>query len=318
MSSDGLHDFFLAGGALMSDQAHAADRVREVWSQAPEHRMESWMEHPLIIAERFNRKVSGRWNYDGHQWFLEVAQELGFSFPVSRALSLGCGFGDLERGYSQYNFAEVHEGIDVADGAVIEASRLAREADMHHIRYSCADLNVAELPAERHDIVLAHQSVHHIERLEHLAEQVHRTLRPGGLFMMNEYVGLNRIQMAPAQRAFADGLFSLLPERYLRLKDGSIRRSIELATAEEVAAHDPSEAIRSEEIIDVMGKVFELVDHRDYGGNLLNHGLNKIMANFTPGDQLDDRWLHWLFDAEDCLLAEGVPSDFQVLIYRKP
>ncbi|MEX1310606.1 MAG: class I SAM-dependent methyltransferase [Candidatus Sulfomarinibacteraceae bacterium] len=261
--------------------------------------------------------MSGRTNYDCHQWFLEVAQELGFSLPVSSALSLGCGFGDLERGYNQYNFAEVHEGIDLAEGAVAEAGRLAHEAGMHHIRYSTADLNLAELPENRHDVVLAHQSVHHIERLEHLAAQVHRTLKPGGLFMMNEYVGLNRLQISPLQRSFADALFRLLPERYLRLGDGTIRRSIELATAEEVAAHDPSEAIRSEDIVDVFSNVFDLVDRRDYGGNLLHYGLYKIVANFQPEDPLDDRWLHWLFDAEDCLLAEGVPSDFAVLIYRK-
>lgn len=301
----------------MSDRVHTANRVREVWSQAPAHRMESWMEHPLVIAERFNRKVSGRTNYDCHQWFLEVAQDLGFSFPVSSALSLGCGFGDLERGYTQYNFAEVHEGIDFAEGAVIEAARLAREAGMHHIRYSTADLNTAELPEERHDVVLAHQSVHHIEQLEHLAEQVHRTLKPGGLFMMNEYVGLNRIQIEPTQRAFANVLFSLLPERYLRKSDGTIRRSIELATADEVAAHDPSEAIRSQDIVAVMGDVFDLVGRRDYGGNLLHHGLYKIVANFKPDNPVDDQWLRWLFDAEDCLLAEGIPSDFTVLVYRK-
>lgn len=293
------------------------DRVRQVWNQPPSHQMTFWMEHPLVQGERINRTVSGRTNYDCHQWFLELAREMGFSFPVGSALSLGCGFGDLERGYSQYDFATVHEGVDLAEAAVVEAGRLAREADLHHIRYRTADLNYAELPEERHDIVLAHQSVHHISRLEHLAEQVRRTLKPGGLFMMNEYVGLNRVQMAPAQRAFGDRLFSLLPERYLQMPDGSVRQAIEMATAEEVEAFDPSEAVRSEDIVDIMGDTFELVGRRDYGGNLLNHGLSNIVGNFTPDNPLDDRWLRWLFDAEDCLLADGVPSDFTVLVYRK-
>jgi len=279
--------------------------------------MTQWTEHPFVRSERLNRMVSDSPDHDCHQWFLEVAQDLGFSLPVSSALSLGCGFGDLERGYSQYNFAEVHEGIDVAEGAVTEAGRLAREAGMHHIRYSTADLNVAELPEERHAVVLAHQSVHHINRLEHLAEQVRRTLKPGGLFMMNEYVGLNRIQMDPAQREFGNRLFSLLPERYLQMANESVRQTIEMATAEEVEAYDPSEAIRSEDIVDIMGDMLELVGRRDYGGNLLNHGLNNIIGNFRPDNPLDDRWLRWLFNAEDCLLAEGAPSDFSVLIYRK-
>lgn len=293
------------------------DRVREVWNQPAEHRITEWTEHPFVRSERLNRKVSGNPDHDCHQWFLQRAREVGLSFPVDRALSLGCGFGELERGYCQYDFATTHEGIDIAEGALSEAARLARESNLNHIRYRQADLNVTELPQNAYDVVLAHQSVHHIERLEHLAEQVHRALKPGGLFMMNEYVGPNRIQMDPEERAFADGLFSLLPDRYLRLPGGGVRRSLELATAEEVEAHDPSEAVRSEDIVTVMDDVFEVVSRRDYGGNLLHFGLDKIVGNFRPDDPLDNRWLSWTFDAEDCLLAEGAPSNFAVFVYRK-
>jgi SAM-dependent methyltransferase len=294
------------------------ERVREVWNQPTEHRMTAWTEHPFVRAERLNRKVSGSTNHDCHQWFLETARELGYTFPVASALSLGCGFGDLERGYSQYDFAVAHEGIDIAEAAVAEAARLARAAGFGHITYRAADLNSAELPEASYDIVLAHQSVHHIEHLEHLAAQVHRTLKPGGLFMMNEYVGPNRLQMEPSQQAFADVLFSLLPDRYLMiLPNGSVRRSIAPASADEVAAHDPSEAVRSEDIVPIMEGTFQLIARRDYGGNILQHGLDKIVANFRDGDPLDNEWLSWLFRSEDCLLAEGAPSSFAVFVYRK-
>jgi len=294
------------------------DRVSAVWSQAPEQRIASWMEHPLVRSERLNRMVSGSPDHDCHQWFLGLARDLGVEFPVARALSLGCGFGELERGYSQYCFALIHEGVDLSDVAVAEARRRAQEAGLDHVCYRTADLNFVDLPEGRHDVVLAHQSLHHIERLEHLAEQVRRTLKPGGLFMMSEYVGLNCLQVSPVQKEFTNSLFSLLPERYLRTDDGALRQSVEVTSAQDVMTYDPSEAVRSEDIIDVMGQYFQLVGRRDFGGNVLFHGLNGIISNFEPGDSLDDRWLHWLFEAEDCLLAEGVPSDFAVLVYRRP
>ena len=297
-------------------QTHCG-RVSTVWSQTPENRIASWMGHPLIRTERLNRMVSGNPDHDCHQWFLGLARKLGVSFPVASALSLGCGFGELERGYSQYGFALSHEGVDLSDVAVTEARRLAKEAGMNHISYRVADLNSSIFPEGLHDIVLAHQSIHHVERLEHLAEQIRRTLKLGGLFMMNEYIGLNWLQISSFQHRFTNKLFSLLPERYLQMENGLIRKNVEVADAEDVMTFDPSEAVRSEEIVDVMGQYFDLVERRDYGGNVLFHGLNGIVSNFRPDNPIDNLWLHFLFRAEDCLLAEGIPSDFAVLVYRR-
>lgn len=302
----------------MTDQPTASDRVREVWSQAPEHRMTFWMEHPLVKAERLNRMVSGRTELDCHQWFIGLVRDLGVQLPVARCLSLGCGFGELERGYSKYGFAEVHEGVDIADGAVEAAREAARNEGLDHLEYWRADLNEMTLPESRFDVVLAHQSIHHIERLEHLAEQVRRTLKPGGLFMLNEYVGANRLQVAPEVMAFGAGILGVLPERYVRTPEGGVKREMEVPTADQVREYDPSEAVRSEEIVGVLDESLEPVERRDYGGNLLQMGLHKIVGNFHTGDPRDERWLRWLFDAEDRLLDEGIASDFAVLVYRRP
>ena len=303
----------------MSDRQTSSDRVRDVWSQPPEHKMTSWMEHPLVRTERLNRMVSGRPDQDCHQWFIELVQRLGMTLPVARCLTIGCGFGDLERGYSQYNFTSCHDGIDVADGAIEAASEAARAEGYTHICYRRADMNTAELPRRTYDILFGHQSIHHIERLEHLAEQARRALKPGGLFMLNEYIGLNHLQVAPDQQAFGSGLMQLLPERYVRKPDGTLRRTMEFATADQVIAYDPSEAVRSEDIVDVLSGTLEVVERRDYGGNILQLGLHEIVGNFCTGNPRDEAWLRWLFDAEDRLLDEdGVTSDFAVLILRRP
>lgn len=303
----------------MSDRETTNDRVRDVWSQAPDHKMTFWTEHPLIRMERLNRKVSGRPDQDCHQWFIELAQSLGMTLPVEKCLSIGCGFGDLERGYSKYGFAASHDGIDIADGAIESAAETARAEGHTHLRYWRADINTAELPPSTYDVLFAHQSLHHIEQLEHLAEQARRTLKPGGLFMINDYIGLNRLQMAPGQMEFGSGLLRLLPERYVRKPDGTSRRHMEISSAKEVAAYDPSEAVRSEDIVDVLSGTLDLLERRDYGGNILHMGLHEIVGNFRADDPRDDAWLRWLFDAEDLLLGEsGNTSDFTVMVFRRP
>jgi len=263
--------------------------------------------------------VSGRPDRDCHQWFIELVRSLGMTLPVAKCLTIGCGFGDLERGYSQYGFTASHEGIDIASGAVEAAGEAARAEGHTHIRYWMADMNTAELPPSTYDVLFAHQSVHHIEQLEHLAEQARRALKPGGLFMLNEYVGLNRLQVAPDQQEFGSGLLRLLPERYVRKPDGTLRRHMELSTAEQVSAYDPSEAVRSEDIADVLSGTLDLMERRDYGGNILHMSLHNIVGNFCTDDPRDNAWLSWLFDAEDRLLGEdGITSDFTVLVYRRP
>lgn len=303
----------------MPEDERATDRTREVWSQPPEHRMTAWTEHPLVLMERHNRLVSGRREIDCHQWFIELSRTLGSTLPVPNCLTLGCGFGEMERGYSQYGFAEVHDGVDIADGAIAAARKTARDEGLDHIRYWSANLNDAILPEAHYDIVLAHQSIHHIEQLEHLAAQIRRTLKPGGLFMLNEYIGLNRLQVAPEQQEYCSGLLRLLPERYVQKQDGTLRRHMEISTAEQVAAYDPSEAVRSEDIVDVLTGALDPLERRDYGGNILHMGLHEIVGNFSTGDPRDEAWLRWLFDAEDRLLGEdGVTSDFTVMVFRRP
>jgi len=294
------------------------DRVSEVWNQSPERTLRFWAEHPLVVAERLNRMVSGRPEYDSHQWFIERLGEMGFSLPIERCLTLGCGFGDLERGYSQYGFTRHHEGVDIAAGAIESASASAREAGLDHIEYKVADLNTANFDADRYDVIMSHQSVHHVENLEHLVDQVFRALKPGGVVILNEYVGANRLQVPDQTLAFADGMFALLPDRYLAMPDGSHRRKLVVPSAEEVAAYDPSEAPRSEDIVRVFSQSLDLFDRRAYGGNVIHFGLEGILGNFCSGDPRDDEWLRWIFAGEDRLLDEGTPSDFEVLVFRRP
>jgi SAM-dependent methyltransferase len=277
-----------------------------------------WLEHPLV-RRRIHIKVAGRPERDIYGWFLDLLDQLGVERPVASALTLGSGDGRLERGLAAKNFARRHLGLDLSAGAVESARRAAAEAGLSQLNYEVADLDSLALPTAAFDVVLGVSAVHHVERLEALFEEVERALVPGGIFFLNEYVGPRRFQWTRRQLALAEHLLGLLPEAYRRDRPGGELHSRPFApTAEAVIAADPSESVRSDEILPLLAERFDILERRDLGGTLLHLVLEGITRRFDPARAEDVRWLEILFAAEDALLASGeIESDFVVAVARR-
>ena len=247
--------------------------------------------------------------------------DLGSMVPVERALTLGCGRGDIERGMSQYDFCVRHDAADISEGAIEVARSLAHSSGLEHIRYQTGDLNHIDLPVDAYDVVLGISAIHHVTELEALFESVHATLKPEGCFYLDEFVGASQYQWPQQQLDAINEFLPRIPQR-LRVSqsDGhSIRDEVTRPTIEEMQASDPSEAIRSAEIIAVLKKYFSDVTVRGYGGAILQMLLADIAANFVDSDTEATEWLERLFKYEDELLASGeIQHDFAVILARKP
>ncbi len=80
---------------------------------------------------------------------------------------------------------------------------------------------------------------------------------------------------------------------------------------------DPSEAVRSQDILTVVGEHFEIVALNPCGGSILQFALHGICGNFREDDADSMRVLAMLFDIEDALLAaHALGSDFVVVAAR--
>src|SRR5262245_40848077 len=232
------------------------ERVKHVWGAGRVWggiEIQHWLQHPLV-QERINFKIAGSPGMNRFEYFL--SRYLKDKMPVERALTLGCGVGELERGLCHYNFAKSHEGVDLSDEAIRIASEQAQAAGLAHIQYRSADLNAIRLEANRFDVVFGISSVHHTERLEHLFAEVHQALKPGGYFFMDEFIGPDRFQWTDAQIRAINEQLNLLPKSLRRLisdrrkfKNKVIRRR-----PEEIIASDPSEAVRSSEIVPLLSR----------------------------------------------------------------
>lgn len=305
----------------MGSREQELERVKAVWGPQVGTwyvgRGVHWLEHTKV-QERINKKVASAGPVDRFQYF--VTKYFHGKTPVDCALTLGCGAGEFERGLAQYGFARHHEAIDVADGAIAKAVELARAAGMTHISYRLDDLNAIELPPARYDVIFGISAVHHVAMLERLYEQVAQALKPGGYFFLDEFIGPSQFQWPDAQLAIVNEQLRIMPARLKRsvVSGAECRGPAVRPTIAWMNECDPSEAIRSAEIVPLLPRYFDVVEKKGWGGSLLHLLLEDIAGNFDESHEGSLEYLDRLFDLEDDLIATGVlQDDFATIIARR-
>ena len=303
------------------DQSHdlrsVINRIKFVWGS---HRVwggtdtQHWLQHPLV-QERINFKVSGARNINRFEYFLN--RYLQGKMPVERALTLGSGLGELELGLCQYGFARSHEGVDLSDEAIRAAQEKAATKGMDHLQYRTANLNSITLEGEAYDVVFGVSSIHHTESLEHLFGQVHRALKPRGYFFLDEFIGPSRFQWTDAQVRVINHELRRLPKSLRRLISDrrKLKERMRRKSVSEIVMADPSEAVRSSEILPLLSRYFTILEIKGYGGAILHELLYDIAGNFCEENAGSLDHLRRLFNVEDELTASGkLADDFAVII----
>jgi 2-polyprenyl-3-methyl-5-hydroxy-6-metoxy-1,4-benzoquinol methylase len=273
-----------------------------------------WLQHPLV-QERINLKVSGTPGVNRFEYFLN--RHLKGKMPVERALTLGSGVGELERGLCHYNFARSHEGIDLSDDAIQTAIEKAAEIGLTHLHYRMDNLNTIVLEPKTYDVIFGISSIHHVQELEHLFDQVRQALKPGGFFFLDEFIGPNRFQWPDGQRRVMNEQLSRLPKHLRRsiLNNQEFKFQVARKSLDEVLLADPSEAIRSSEIVPLLSRFFNVLEVRGYGGSVIHELLYDIAGNFCEENPGSLDHLRRLFEEEDDLIARGeLGHDFAVII----
>lgn len=296
-----------------------ASQLDEAWGDPS-----SWVAHGLqwmhldAVRHRMNAQVTGDPAITPLKWFFStVSNHQGL--PLQRVLVLGCGPGDVEREVARHGWAKDIVAVDLS-AKVLEVARSRATAEGLSITYVQADMN--QMPvgqpgfaAGSFDAVLGISSVHHCADLEHLYTSISVLLKPAGWVFLDEYVGADRFQFATHHVRFMNQLLDLLPERLRTTYDGRVKGNLWRPSVEEVVAVDPSEAVRSSEVLPLLGKYFNIVEHRPYGGAVLRVLLSDIAQNFAGSDQ--EHYLHSLLEAEEDLFRAGrLQRDLACVIAR--
>lgn len=232
-----------------------------------------------------------------------------------RVLSLGCGSGRQELEWAQLGvFAQI-TGVDISPEQIERATRNAKEAGLDDtLSFHVADVRAALREADgQYDVVLALDALHHFTHLEDIMRLTARALGPGGLLIMDEYVGPSRFQWTSGQVRAANALLGALPERHRTQHDGQVKRRVVRPSRLSMRLDDPSEAVESSSLMPALQRYFAVLEEHPYGG-ILHLALHSIAHNFQAVDDPSTvRSLQLCLTAEEQALAR-VGHDFSYAV----
>lgn len=274
-------------------------RVMAFWS-APGHGagQVQWDDIPAI-RRRWHTFGGGQTTFPEHVTRRWLAGRSGL-----RALSLGSGPGDREIEWARLGvFAQI-TGVDISPEQAERATRHAKRAGLDDaLSFHVADARQALREAEgQYDVVLALDSLHHFGHLEETMRLIARALGPGGLLIMDEYVGPSRFQWARPQIRAANTLLAALPEERRIQRDGRIKRRVVRPSRLSMRLDDPSEAVESSDLMPALHRRFAVLEERPYG-SILHLALHGIAHNFLADDPGTAQAMRACMAAEDRSLS---------------
>jgi SAM-dependent methyltransferase len=200
-------------------------------------------------AEKLIRDLTGN-NVVAH-----VISRLDRTRPVD-LLSLGAGACGIEISFARRIHSARITCVDV-NSTLLEQARAKASAEGREMRFETADLNTIELPAAAYDVVFCHAALHHVIQLEHLFEQIRRTLRPGGELIVVDVITPNGYRMRPATRAIVNTLWPAIPPRFRINHTAYSEPRLDLDVWEADTSAMSMECIRSQDILPLLQVNFE-------------------------------------------------------------
>ena len=237
-----------------------------------------------------------------------------------KTLSIGSGDGTFEKNLVSKGFTSQITVTDISVDAIARAKKVHNDSRLLFLMF---DGNRDEI-RERYDFIFCHHSLHHIENLEHLYEQVYRALVPGGIFAFEDYVGPSRYQWTPRQLSIQNMILKSLPH-HLRLNaldpNHGVVDKMHMHTQKEMLRIDPSEAVRSSDILPILEKWFgdklPIIKKTPMGGNILHPLLNVIGFTYNMTNPEHESIINLMCVIDELSLSILDTSDYVVVVTKK-
>lgn len=303
----------------MMIQYKEIEQVSNTWESSGDHyrignKSVYWEMLPEIISYQ-QEMITGNRNLSYKEYILNRLKESGKR--NLKGLSIGCGEGSSPESYfCESGIFESFDIFDISRGLIDKQAKLAKEKSLDMLNYKVVDLNEVKLKKNTYDLVWAVGTIHHIANLESLFKNINTSLKKDGLFVCREYVGPNYLQLTNEQLDIVNSLLKVVPEKYLKFPDNSIKVKESGPDKEELGEIDPSESVRSNDIVRIMKKELNIIQFSETGGTILHPFLNQIAFNFEKGRGLD--YLKVLIELEKLLIKDRqLPSDYIFAIGTK-
>ncbi len=259
------------------------ERAANYWNNIPPQPAKSrWWQWPRIITFLNDRITPGA----GTTWnaaLLKEVRERRQGGKMKKAISVACGNGAKEMALIKAGLVEQFDLFEVSEKRVGIGQALYSKAGLSdRVTWRIGDGVSAMEQGQSYDLVFWDNALHHMPDTHRAITASRDCLRPGGLFVMNDFIGPDRFQWTDRQLHYATSVRSRLSKRLLRhpsIPEKSIRPFAKRPTIEAMIADDPSEAADSSRILERVKMLLPNPSVWMLGGCIYFIALNDVLAN---------------------------------------
>jgi ubiquinone/menaquinone biosynthesis C-methylase UbiE len=219
-----------------------------------------------------------------------------------RLLSLGCGPGGVELSLARLCPEAAIHGIDLNPDLLKMGQDRARDEHLS-VTFEEADLNTAAFPAELYEVVFCHASMHHVLELEHLADQIKRTLKPGGRLIVEDVIMRNGSLMWPETKDVVASIWRTLPASYRINHTGYADKQVDAEPWEADTSAGSMECIRSEDVLPVLERWFRPIVSLNYLSLGMRFFHHMYGPNFDLSRPFDAAFFEWIWQLDALMVA---------------
>jgi SAM-dependent methyltransferase len=209
---------------------------------------------------------------------------------------------------------------ELARSLIDEGRRVAAEQGWSHaIEFHYGDAFALFPESACFDLVYWDNSLHHMMDVHQAVEWSFKALRPGGLFIMNDFVGATRMQFSDEMLDAATYFRQSLPASMLRnpFAAGELPRVVGRCDPVALADDDPSECADSGRILDSVREAFPDAEIIPTGGAIYHAALSDVLANFDEVNEVHTGMLNLSLLLDEQLAKRGL-THYAFAAARRP
>ncbi len=204
----------------------------------------------------------------------------------------------LEKGLTNFKF----ECVDINEAMLERGRALARHLKIEeYMTFTSLDCN-QWVSNKKYTVVIANQSLHHIEKLETLFSEIKSSLVDNGKFIINDMIGRNGHQRWPEALTRVRQFWSQLPDRY---KYNHLLGRTEVEYVNWDCSGEGFEGIRAQDILPLLIKNFHFEIFIAYG-NIIDIFIDRCFGhNFDVENDQDIKFIDMIHETDEALLQAG-------------
>ncbi len=228
------------------------------------------------------------------------------------SLSLACGMMTGEFAYLKARGATSIDAYDISEGQ--RKKFLQSDYDKSiNVNYQICDVNEIVLPEEKYDLIFIQQAYHHLIEVEYVAQEINKSLKSDGIFVLIDYIGRPFLQRTEKQLHLAERIWRTMPERLRTNHSGKVFKNVPIPCKENMS---PFEAIRSDAIWPALTEYLDLKSHYFLCGVLFPI-FNGFAQNYTNAEH-DMRFIKEMWEIDRFLIETGgIEPNFCRAIFGK-